>query len=145
MKALFIGLGSMGHKHVDILKRNHDCEIYAFRSGSGLAPTPEGVTEITTWAGMNGTPDVAFITNPSHLHIKTAIKCAEHGANLFIEKPLDTNTHGLDDLCDLVRGNNLSAYVAIVKKHSQLRKLALIVFNANELINQGVEAAEIME
>tara|TARA_R110000764_G_scaffold29681_2_gene69400 strand:+ start:11378 stop:12760 length:1383 start_codon:yes stop_codon:yes gene_type:complete len=40
---------------------------------------------------------------------------------------------------------NLGSYVAIVKKHSQLRKLALIISNANELINQGVEASEIIE
>ena len=40
---------------------------------------------------------------------------------------------------------NLSAYVNIVKKHSQLRKLAGIIFNASEMINQGVDATEIIE
>ena len=40
---------------------------------------------------------------------------------------------------------NLAAYVSIVKKHSQLRKLSLIISNASELINQGVDATEIME
>lgn len=108
MKALFIGLGSMGHKHIDILKRNHDCEIYAFRSGCGISPTPDGVTEITSWEDF----DAAFITNPSNMHINTAIKCAERNINLFIEKPLDVSTHGLDRLCYLVDKFKLSAYVA---------------------------------
>tara|TARA_R110000787_G_scaffold44623_1_gene109422 strand:- start:345 stop:1721 length:1377 start_codon:yes stop_codon:yes gene_type:complete len=40
---------------------------------------------------------------------------------------------------------NLSAYVNIVKKHSQLRKLATIIFSASEMINQGVDASEIIE
>ena len=40
---------------------------------------------------------------------------------------------------------NLSAYVAIVKKHSQLRKLSTILFSAGEMINQGIDASEIME
>lgn len=40
---------------------------------------------------------------------------------------------------------NLSAYVNIVKKHSQLRTLSTIIFNASEMINQGVDACEIIE
>jgi replicative DNA helicase len=40
---------------------------------------------------------------------------------------------------------NLPAYVSVVKKCAQLRDLSQIIFNANELIDQGVDATEIIE
>ena len=40
---------------------------------------------------------------------------------------------------------NLSAYVNIVKKHSQLRTLSKILSTASEMIDQGVDASEIIE
>lgn len=40
---------------------------------------------------------------------------------------------------------NLPAYVSIVKKCAQLRNLSLIISNASELINQSVDANEIIE
>ncbi len=40
---------------------------------------------------------------------------------------------------------NLPAYVAIVKKCSQLRRLSKILFDASEMINQGAEPVEITE
>ncbi len=52
----------------------------------------------------------------------------------------------LADLNKNTTGNyNLPAYVAIIKKCSQLRKLSKILFDAAEMINQGAEPVEITE
>ena len=52
----------------------------------------------------------------------------------------------LADLNKNTTGNyNLPAYVAIVKKCSQLRKLSKILIDASEMINQGIEPVEITE
>ena len=40
---------------------------------------------------------------------------------------------------------NLPAYVSIIKKCAQLRNLSVIINNASELINQSVDANEIIE
>ena len=103
----------MGWRYVDIFQKDYDFSLYALRSGSGLTGTPSGVIELTTWTEvMDIQPDVAFITNPTRFHIKTATKCAEIGMNLFIEKPIDVSTKDLDRLISMVKENNLAAYVA---------------------------------
>lgn len=112
MKILIIGLGSIGRRHLDILQRKYDHELYALRSGNGLEPTPAGVTEIKGWHDIGAMPDIALITNLTPLHIYTATKCAERGINLFIEKPIDVSSYKIDRLIQIVKEKNLAAYVA---------------------------------
>ena len=107
MRILIIGLGSMGRRHADILmKKGH--EVYALRTGIGLGCTPEGVNEVRDFIDA----DIAYITNPTHLHISTAIQCAKRGMHLFIEKPIDVSTHRLDRLIEIVKEKKMVAYVA---------------------------------
>jgi len=47
-------------------------------------------------------PDVAFICNPSSLHIPVALACIRAGCDLFIEKPLSDGLAGLPELQALV-------------------------------------------
>ena len=56
-------------------------------------------------------PDAVFVTNPISLHIETATLAAEHGAHLFIEKPLGHNLEGSNRLLQLVNKNNLSCMI----------------------------------
>ena len=135
MKVLFIGLGSIGTKHASIIHRLFpDYELFALRSEptSATIQLPY-VTNLYDWNDCDEINfDVAFICNPTHLHIKTAIKCAMNKMHLFIEKPL-CNT--LDDLFELllqVNKNNLTAYVAypfrfnkkILSEYNSLRLFA---------------------
>jgi predicted dehydrogenase len=69
-------------------------------------------------------PDIAFITNPTNLHIETAIKCAERGMHLFIEKPLDCKVdYGLQHLLNLVRTKGLTSYVAYPLRFNPIVKV----------------------
>ena len=52
-------------------------------------------------------PDIGFVTNESNLHIKTAIKLAKAGCDLFIEKPLSHNSVGLKQLSKIVSEKKL--------------------------------------
>ncbi len=49
----------------------------------------------------------AFICNPNNEHIKAAIKCAEAGCHLFIEKPLSHNLAGIQKLLKICDKNRL--------------------------------------
>ena len=71
-------------------------------------------------------PDVAFICNPTHRHIETAIHCAERGMPLFIEKPIGVNTKYLDYLIRLVVEHNIPTYVAYpFRFHKDIKKIKL--------------------
>lgn len=113
MKIVIFGIGSIGSRHARILKNGFGHELYAFRSGNSRPTNKLGLKEIRDWRKLEDLkPDVAFITNPTSLHIKTAIKCASLGTHLFIEKPLSDSLKGLDRLEAICRRNKLTCYTA---------------------------------
>ena len=48
-------------------------------------------------------PDIAFITNTTNLHVKTAIKLANANILIFIEKPLSNSTKEVKLLLDTIK------------------------------------------
>lgn len=125
MKIIFFGLGSIGQRHANILLENYQHELYAFRSGTGDTPNELGIKELNSWDKVkNLKPDVAFITNPTSLHIETAIKCAEINCKLFIEKPISKDLEGLEQLINLVKRKNLVTYIAYnLRFHPVIKKI----------------------
>lgn len=117
MKALFIGLGSIGTRHLQNLtalceKKGIPLQADALRSGS--RPLRPGAAELlhaqyTDWAAL-GEYDLAFITNPTHLHAEAIQKLAGRAKALFIEKPIFEATDY--DLAALGLGEHQKAYVA---------------------------------
>jgi len=126
-KVLLIGLGSIGSRYKRLLLQRGNIEIFALRSG--LTPSVPGINELRSWEEVKlVAPDIAFITNPTALHIETAIKCASLGMHLFIEKPLDMRLHGLKKLLKVVKTGKLSSYVAYnLRFHPGVEKLRDIV------------------
>jgi len=114
MKIIIFGLGSIGKRQAKLLKDNFSCQLYAFRSG--LNPGKEklaGITQVYTWKQVSEIEaDAAFITNPTFLHIDTALNCARLNLKLFIEKPLGSSLDNLGSLLRLVQDRNLVSYVA---------------------------------
>lgn len=114
MKIVFFGLGSIGKRHAKIILSNYQYDLYAFRSGVSDQKNYLGVKELYSWDEVSKLkPDIVFITNPTLLHIETAIMCAKLGCKLFIEKPIDKDFNNLDKLLKIVKD----------KKNYQLRCL----------------------
>lgn len=113
MKIVFFGLGSIGQRHARILLKDYSHDIFALRSSLNNKKNNLGVKELHSWTEIEKLkPDIAFITNPTYLHIETAIKCAKIGCKLFIEKPVDKDINNLDKLLKIVKAKNLVTYVA---------------------------------
>ena len=113
MKIIFFGLGSAGNRHAKILADNFNHELFAYRSNKGKGRNPLNIKEIDSWSKVKKiSPDVAFITNPTFLHVDLAIKCARLNMKLFIEKPIDCSIKNLDLLLDEANKRNLVTYVA---------------------------------
>jgi len=89
------------------------CEIYALRSNRDAAEELPGIQNLFTWKDVERiNPDIAFITNPTCSHIDYAIKFAKLGCSLFIEKPIDCKEDSLNDLLKIVKGKEITSYVA---------------------------------
>jgi len=130
MKIIFFGLGSIGNRQAKILLEDYNHEVFAYRTNKGQEKNHLGIKEVYSWSEVKKIkPDIAFITNPTSLHVKTALRCASLGMHLFIEKPLSNSMKDISALMKICRDKDLTAYVAynmrfipIIKKIKQLIK-----------------------
>lgn len=113
MRVLFTGLGSIGMRHLRLLREaDGSFDIHAYRSGSSDRETPSEVTshdDLET--ALSFGPDFVFVTNPTAMHVETALICARNGCHLFLEKPLSHTMEGVDELLRECNERNLITYI----------------------------------
>ncbi len=139
MKALFIGLGSMGQRHLINFKKimGEGGQILAYRETKRntliINCVGKECDSLEQYYGfkqfhnlddaLKESPDVVFVTNPSSKHLETALKAARYGCNLFIEKPLSHNLSGIDVLKKEVASRNLVVMVGYQTRFHPCYKL----------------------
>jgi len=94
MRILLIGLGSIGRRHLQHLQNIPNMELAALRSKKGeLKEEENDITEyFNVDEAFNFSPDGVVISNPTSLHVESAIPFLEKGIKVLIEKPIDTST-----------------------------------------------------
>ena len=113
MNFLIIGLGSIGKRHMKILKNLGDHKVIALRTGKAKKTEQhdneiKADSEIESYSQISDYEiDAALITNPTSLHTDTAIEIAKQGIPIFIEKPLGKNTDRTDKLLKIVNEKNI--------------------------------------
>src|SRR6185437_5064731 len=148
MKILFIGLGGIGQRHArnlrSILGGNAELLAYRTRRLSHLITATLGIDETRNPESESGIrvfddlmaalaegPELAFICNPSGLHVDIALKCAEAGCHIFIEKPLSNSLAGVESLIQLARKKSLVAMVGYqLRFHPCLKQLSSVLKQA---------------
>ncbi|KUK75385.1 Gfo/Idh/MocA family protein [Methanobacterium sp. 42_16] len=93
-RVLFVGLGSIGLRHLNNLKGLlPSAEFAALRSKKTNVKSYDlvdyefhDISEATQFK-----PDLVFITNPTTKHIETALKFINNTSGIFIEKPISDN------------------------------------------------------
>lgn len=99
MKFLICGLGSIGRRHLNVLRNLGEKEFFCLRSGNSEVRTPEDVIELRSISEAAGAGiTAALITNPTSLHVETAVELAKQGIAIFIEKPLGKDLAGVQEL-----------------------------------------------
>lgn len=129
-KILFTGLGSIGKRHLRLVQDyDNSIEIHAYRSsGTDETAFPDVIQHTSLTDALATNPDIAFITNPTSLHVETATACAKAGCHLFIEKPLSHTLDGVDELMTTVTENELLTYVACVLRfHPVLQRISTLL------------------
>lgn len=140
-RVLFVGLGSVGQRHLRnvraLLGDSVAVDAYRVRREQAVLDDQQQVIPGATLEARFGVeafsdleqallrgPDVVFVTNPSSLHVPVALKAAEAGAHLFIEKPLSHSLEGVEELAALTEQRRLVAFVAYqLRRHPGFAKL----------------------
>jgi len=99
IKILLVGLGSIGRRHLSHLQSIVGIESAALRTGKGEITKESGVKEFFNLKdALNYQPDGVIISNPTSLHVETALPFLEKGIKVLIEKPIDTTLENAQQL-----------------------------------------------
>jgi predicted dehydrogenase len=115
---LVVGYGSIGKRHVNILKllypdilivivsKHKGNEKAMHNGGNDVEQFVETLDE-----ALNFKPLFAIIANPSSLHLNVSTVLAREGVHLLIEKPLSNGLSGIDELLKVCRSRKLCLHI----------------------------------
>ncbi len=131
---VFLGLGSIGQRHLRNLKKiDKKLNFFCIRR-KNIAPLLNNENKVkntrlnTKKVGIKKIYfkdikeykiDTAFITNPTSLHIKNAIRLAKLDLDLFIEKPLSNNLHRVIELKNLIKKKKLKCEIGFQTRYDE--------------------------
>ena len=131
LKALVVGYGSIGKRHIDNLSKIPGIQILVLtnQKSDSFLKKRNCIVFSDIKESLTFHPDFAIIANSTEQHVKTAIFLAKIGIHLFIEKPLSNNSKNITILKNLIHkkhlvtflGSNLRFHPCIQKIHQLLK------------------------
>lgn len=146
MKILFLGLGSIGQRHlINVKKTFKNADIFAFRTASHqniikdtklVKKTSLGdyynIKNLNNYnAALRLKPDLTFICNPSSKHLGDAYNFAKIKSHLFIEKPLGDSPKLYRKLIHRVKKNKLITMIGYQTRFNPIIKYIENVIKKN--------------
>ena len=134
MKFLIAGLGSIGRRHLNILKELEQDDIILYRTHQSTLDD-EALAGIPVYIDLRDAlalkPDAVIVANPTSLHMDVAIPAAEAGCHILLEKPISDDISHVAKLRKAAEKSGSRILVGFqFRYHPTLNK-------ARELINEG--------
>jgi len=115
---LIVGVGSIGERHLRCFQATGRVECSFVEVNESLRRTIAERYDVRgsgdLEAALADQPDAAVIAVPAHRHVPIALRLAEAGIHLLIEKPLSTSEAGVEPLGRMVAERGIVAAVAYV-------------------------------
>jgi predicted dehydrogenase len=113
LKALVIGYGSIGKRHIQNLFKinNMDILVITKRKNDDFLKKYNCKIFPTIQNAINEKPTFAIICTETNTHVKYATILAKYGIHLFIEKPLSNSIFGVNSLLRISKNKNLITLV----------------------------------
>ena len=124
-----IGYGSIGKRHVQNLLSLKNTRIIICTKQIITNPSPKKIVIVNSISDcLKEKPDAGIVTNVTNLHIKTAIKLANAGVDLFIEKPLSNSLKDVKDLFRIVQNKDLITQMGCqLRFHKCIKKIKELI------------------
>jgi predicted dehydrogenase len=145
MRVLVVGLGGIGQRHARNLRAllGDTVDIIAYRvrrqthvvtptMTADLERNVEDTYSIRPYSTLDEAlaekPDIAFVCNPSSLHVQVALDCVRAGCDVFVEKPLSDSLVGAQELLSAAEQGKRVVMVGYqMRFHPCLRKFGEVV------------------
>ena len=138
-KILFVGMGSIGCRHLkNIKKLLPSVKIAALRSNKkSISNQYDDLIDHEFYDiedAREFKPDIVFITNPTSMHVETALKFIDQVNWMFIEKPVSDSTQKVQKLID--QNKNTFIHVACpLRFHPVLQYIKSYLEDSAKIIN----------
>jgi predicted dehydrogenase len=108
-KVLVVGLGSIGKRHVQVIRELYPNIIISALKNSPWNGSEMGVDKCLSSIddALAFKPNAAIVANPATKHLDTARILAENGIHLLIEKPISASSAGVQDLIGLCESKKI--------------------------------------
>ena len=120
-RILIVGHGSIGKRHLRLAREFlPQAEIGVLRHKVDLT-IQEGADYVfsTMVEALAFAPNLAIVANPATIHLSTAMRLAEAGVHLLIEKPLSVISEGVTDLIETCKKTNVVLAIGYNLRFSQ--------------------------
>ena len=130
MKILIVGYGSIGKRHIKNLTstKNYSIIVCTKQKQDSFLKKRNCKIFNSIDRCIKEKPDIALITNETRYHIDTAIKLANSGIALFIEKPLSDSLKRIDKLTSIIKKKKITTMVGCnLRFHPCIKKLKKLI------------------
>lgn len=117
MRALIVGLGSIGRRHLANLRMiEPDADITVWHQHLKHTDTADELPQANRVVysledALDARPDVALIASPASLHVETGLDLARKEIHLMVEKPLSNRLNGVEALLDICQQRNVTLMI----------------------------------
>jgi predicted dehydrogenase len=127
-RVLVIGVGSIGERHVRCFLQTKRADVSIVEVNETARHEVAGRYAVLSHADLDRAiewrPNAAVICTPAHLHVPIALRLAEAGVHLLVEKPLSTSLDGIDRLqSEVVRRSILCGVAYVFRWHPVLAEM----------------------
>jgi len=128
-KILVVGYGSIGKRHVENLLSISNLEIIVCTKRNDVKKLKKHAKVYRTLKQcLKEKPDMGIIANETSLHVTTAIKLANEGLDLFLEKPLSNSLKDVEKLRAIVKKKKLITQIGCnLRFHPCIKKIKSLI------------------
>ncbi len=129
-KVLIVGYGSVGNRHLENFLQFKDIQltVYTKRNDTQLLKKKGIKVSDSLNECLKENPNIGVIANETSLHVPTAIKLANAGLDLFLEKPLSNSLKDVEKLHAIVKKKKLITQMGCnLRFHSCIKKIKNLI------------------
>ena len=130
INVLIAGYGSIGKRHLENFLQFKDIQLIVYTKRSDLQLLKKKGIKVSSSLTecLKENQDVGVVTNETSLHIPIAIKLAEEGLDLFLEKPLSNSLKGVEKLRAIVKKKKLITQMGCnLRFHPCIKKIKSLI------------------
>lgn len=129
LKIAVIGYGSIGKRHVSNLLKIPGIQIIICTKKNFPVSDHKKIQIVNSISEcLKHKPNIALITNISSYHVQTAIKFANEGIDLFIEKPLSNSIKETNELIKIIKKKKLISQMGCqLRFHKCIKKIKQLI------------------